>query len=120
MFDRKPPKWVRKLPGGEVNRELLTQLAMASKNSLGTPRPIYFIVNYLKSRRDAETAAGYVQDAGWTPRIALHSNGPKKYLVEAMKDYYSITEKVLSDELFFVRVVDLHGVTYDGWYAKVV
>lgn len=120
MFDRKPPKWVRKLPEGDTNRELLTQLAMASKSSLESPRTIYFVIKDLGSRKEAEAAAGYVHDAGWLPSIVPDHADPEKYWVEAKKDHYSITEQVLSDELLFVRVADLYDATYDGWYAKVV
>lgn len=93
---------------------------MASKSRLEAPRTIYFAVKDLGSLKEAEAAASYVKDAGWLPSIAPDHADPKKYWMEAKKDHYSITEEVLSDESLFVRMADLYGGTYDGWYAKVV
>jgi len=119
MFRKRPPKWVLELPNGDTNKELLLQLFEASKNPLETPREVTFAIKNLNAK-DAENATLYMEDHGWETQINVDNSNPNLYWAEAKKNQYKITEDILNDEIFFVRLAKLYGGIYDGWYAQVV
>ncbi|GEM_PF-1415379 len=117
MF-RRPPKWVKTYPI-EIDRITLTRLARASKGSFDKPREMNFCIYKIKPIQEFEEIQKNIQKAGWMCQVSEDPADPGKLALTATKYDYCITESNYTrDSIFFRRLAEMYGASYDGWFAS--
>jgi hypothetical protein len=112
------PDWIKNYPH-EMDRTALTSLAEASKGDFDKPREMNFSLYDFSKEDDLQAAAKEAHDHGWTCQAFQQSDDASKFVLEAQKEGYVVTqENYERDAKFFMKLAETHGAQYDGWFAS--
>lgn len=118
QFLNKIPNWIKNFPI-QPDRQALSQLANASKGSVGKPREMNFSLYDFKEGKDLQAAIEKIKEAGWACSTQPQADAPGRLLLTATRKGYVLNEdSYKQDVLFFRRIAQLYGAQYDGWYAS--
>jgi hypothetical protein len=114
----KIPDWVKNYPH-EMDKAALTSLAEATDGTFDKPREMNFSLYDFSEDRALQEAAAKAHEAGWVCQAYTQEDDPSRFVLEAQKQDYAITqENYERDSAFFMRLADLYKAKYDGWFAS--